>query len=145
MKLHDIMTRNVHTISPDVPLADAAERMRALDVGALPVSAGDRVLGILTDRDIVVRSVARGEDPRHTRAGDVMTAEVVWLYEDQDLDEAARLMEVKSVRRLLVMTREMRLSGIVALGDLVQSGAGRYLVAEVLEKVCEAKPQHAPH
>src|SRR6476469_3620306 len=82
MKLSEIMTRDVHIIAPDTPLADAAERMRALDVGTLPVLDGDEVLGVLTDRDIVVRSTARGDDPRQKRVAEVMTPEVVWLYED---------------------------------------------------------------
>jgi CBS domain-containing protein len=129
------MTPGVECIPPDSTLQDAARKMQALDVGPLPVCDHDRLAGMLTDRDIVVRAVAEGRDPGSTRVRDVMTPEVVYCFEDQDVQEAARLMEQKQVRRLLVLNRDKRLVGIVSLGDLAVETGDEKLVGRTLEQV----------
>ena len=112
MQLKDIMTPKPECVRPDDTLQEAAARMRDLDVGPLPVCGDDdRMAGMITDRDITVRATAEGKDPKTTRVRDVMTEEVIYCFEDQDIDEAARLMQEQQVRRLLVMNRDKRLVG----------------------------------
>src|SRR2546421_11378293 len=112
------MTRNVEVIAPDATLEDAASRTEALDIGPLPVCENDRLVGMITDRDITVRSTAMGEDPKAMRVRDAMSKDVLCCHEDDDVRDATRLMESKQVRRLLVLDRDDRLVGIVSLGDL---------------------------
>jgi CBS domain-containing protein len=135
MKLSDIMTRNVEVIHPNSPLQEAAIKMRDLNVGAIPVCDGDRLKGMLTDRDITIRSAAEGRDPKTTRASEVMTPEVIYCFEDQDVEEAARLMANRQVRRLLILNREKRLVGIVSLGDLSVDVGNERLSGDTLEDI----------
>lgn len=136
MLLRDVMTASVEVISPFTPLQEAAEKMRIFDAGSLPICDGKKVLGMLTDRDIVIRAVAKGLHPEQTMVSDVMSEDVVYLYEDQDVAEAARLMEDRQIRRLLVLNREKELVGILSLGDLAQH-ADHELSGHVLEQVSE--------
>jgi CBS domain-containing protein len=140
MLLKDIMTRDVEVIRPDASLQEAAERMRALDVGPLPVCDGERLVGMITDRDLTVRATAEGKDPATTQVRDVMTADVHYCFEDQDVNEAARMMQERQVRRLLVLNRDKRLAGIVSLGDLAVETDDEDLSGETLEAVSE--PSH---
>ena len=136
MQLKEIMTRQVEVISPDATVEQAAKQMDDVDIGALPVCDGDRLVGIVTDRDIVVRSISVGQDPRKTYVRDVMTtSSLIYAFEDDDVPSAAQLMEKKQIRRLPVMSREKRLVGIVSLGDLAVHGRDRDLAGEVVEKV----------
>lgn len=135
MHVHDVMTAPVRTIHPDAPLQEAAERMRSLDVGPLPVCENNRVIGMITDRDITVRATAEGMPPKLGHVRDVMTKEVICCFEDQDVEEAAQLMKEKQLRRLVVVNRKGRLVGIVSLGDLAVETHDEHLVGETLEKV----------
>jgi CBS domain-containing protein len=137
MKVNEIITRNPEVIRPDVVLADAAQRMNSLDVGMLPVCDGDRLVGMITDRDITVRGVAQGYDPKTARVRDVMTPEVIYCFEDEDIKAVARKMEEWQVRRLPVLNRDKRLVGIVSLGDLAVRTGKEKLAGEVLEQVSE--------
>jgi CBS domain-containing protein len=92
--------------------------MKALDVGALPVCDGERLVGMITDRDITLEATAQSRDPVTTLVRDCMRPEVIYCFEDEDVDEAERIMQEKQIRRLPVLTREKRLVGIVSLGDL---------------------------
>src|SRR4051794_32245747 len=118
MQVKDIMTRDVETVAPHSTLQEAAELMKRLDVGTLPVCDGRRLVGMVTDRDITIRGVARGTDSFEERVRDVMTPEVIFCFAAQDVHEAAALMEQKQVRRLVVLDREHQLVGVVSLGDL---------------------------
>src|SRR5687768_8551695 len=118
MKLKEIMTANVEVIRPDRSVADAAQQMRSLDVGALPVCDGQRLLGMITDRDITIRATADGRDPKTTLVRDCMSPELVYCFEDDTAQDAQRIMQDKQIRRLPVLTREKQLAGIIALGDL---------------------------
>src|SRR4051794_1209200 len=100
MKLRDIMSEGVETVPPDATFADAADMMRSLDVGALPVCDGTRLVGMITDRDITVRAVADAQDPNKTRVASCMSAEVLYCFEDQVAAEAEQLMQQKQIRRL---------------------------------------------
>lgn len=118
MQLKQIMSRDVEVIGPESTICDAGQIMRDLDIGALPVCDGERLVGMITDRDITIRAVADGCDPKDTLVGDCMSPEVVYCFEDQDTEEAERLMEEKQIRRVLVLSRQKRLTGIVALADI---------------------------
>ncbi len=120
MNLSDVMHRNVELIPADATVREAAERMSSLDIGSLPVRADDRIAGLVTDRDIVVRSVARGHDPNKTRVSDVMTSKVQWCFEDESVEEASRKMCELQIQRLVVLNRDKRLVGIVSIADLVR-------------------------
>jgi CBS domain-containing protein len=142
MQLKDIMTHGVEVTSPEATLQEAAEKMRRLDVGPLPVCDGERLVGMLTDRDITVRTVAEGCDPTTTTVREAMTPEIVYCFEDQDIQEAARLMEQYQIRRLPILNRDKRLVGMVSLGDLAVSSGDQPLAGEVLEQVSDpSKPR----
>jgi CBS domain-containing protein len=137
MQLRDVMTRHVTTARPDTTVAEAAEKMRALDVGPLPVCEGARVIGMVTDRDITTRAVAAGRDPRVTSVADIMTRDVFFCFEDQDVKEAATLMSDLQVRRLLVLDRDSNLAGIVSLGDLAVESGDDKMTAKILNRVSQ--------
>ncbi|MGA0611636.1 CBS domain-containing protein [Caldimonas sp. KR1-144] len=117
MKVSEAMTRDVCVASPDDTLEQAACMMADLDAGVLPIGSNDRLVGMLTDRDIAVRGVAQGKGPQ-TTVKEVMSPEVKYCYEDDDLDEVAQNMGDIRVRRLPVLNRDKRLVGIVSLGDI---------------------------
>jgi CBS domain-containing protein len=135
MKLKEVMTRGVDVTRPDATLEAAAEKMKSLDVGPLPVCDGDRLVGMVTDRDITVRATAAGRDPKTTPIREAMTEKVVYCFEDQDVREAARLIEEKQIRRLPVLNRDKRLVGIVSVGDLAVRTHDKGLTGEVVERV----------
>lgn len=137
MRVKDVMTYKPEVVQSDAMLQEVAEKMRALEIGVLPVCNGDRVVGLLTDRDVTVRATAAGCDPTMVQVCDVMTADVVCCFEDQDLAEAAKLMEAQQVRRLLVLNRHHYLVGIVSLDDLAASGDPT-LVGETLKEVSKS-------
>src|SRR5262245_22822369 len=142
MQVKQIMTRGAECIAPDAPLDKAAERMKDLDVGSLPVGSDGRLVGVITDRDITVRATSMSLDPATTRVADVMTPGVACCFEDQDVSEAAAIMKEKQIRRLPVLDRDKRLVGSVSLGDVAVNTGNDALSGETLEKVSE--PAH-PH
>ena len=111
------MTRDVLVLVPEQSICDAARLMAEHDIGALPVSQGDRLVGMITDRDIAVRAVADGRGP-DTKVADVMSPEVMYCFDDEDIDHVASNMGNIQVRRLPVVNRDKRLVGIVSLGDI---------------------------
>jgi CBS domain-containing protein len=136
MLVTNIMTRGVQCAHPDMTIREAAEVMKDFDVGVLPVcDDDDRLVGMLTDRDIAVRAVAEGKDPRTTRASDIMTPEVVYCFEEQDVVDAAKLMEAKQIRRLVVLNSDKRLVGILSLCDLAIKTRDEMLVGEAVEAI----------
>ena len=137
MQLKEIMTLDVTVIRPDLPLQTAAETMKTLDVGLLPVCDGDQLVGMLTDRDITVRAVAEGRDASKTPVRDVMTPEIIYCFEDQEVREAAELMEEWQIRRLPILNRDKQLVGIVSLGDLAVYTGDEQLAGQTLEGVSE--------
>ncbi len=129
------MTHDVEVGGPDASLAAAAGKMKAHDIGVLPVCDGEVLVGMLTDRDIVVRAIAEEHDPKKNPVREVMTPQVVYAFEDQDVREAARLMEEKQLLRLVVLNRDKRLVGIVSLGDLALETGDKAVLGGVLKKV----------
>lgn len=143
MQLRDVMTQDIQDIPPGATLKQAAQTMRSLDVGALPVCENNKVIGMITDRDIATRAVAEGRDPGEAQVRDAMTGELIFCYEDDTVENAAAIMEEKQIRRLPVMDRNQRLCGIVSLGDLATRNRDDRLSGEVLERVSEPKMPHA--
>jgi CBS domain-containing protein len=137
MQLKDIMTPEPLILSPETTLRDAAQTMRDLDSGVMPVGEQDRLVGMLTDRDITVRATAEGKDPNSTPVRDVMTPEVIYCFEDEDVEAGARKMEQHQIRRLIVLNRDKRLVGIASLGDLAVHAPSDRLAGEVTEAVSE--------
>ena len=121
MKIREIMTRDVRVGSPNDNLQQAAQLMEKEDFGALPIGENDRLVGMLSDRDITIRAVARGLSPDRCKVRDVMTSDVKYVYDDESVADVARNMSELQVRRLPVLNRDKRLVGIVSLGDLAVS------------------------
>ena len=134
-KIKEIMTIDVHVIVPECNLQEAAQKMMNLNVGALPVCDGKKLLGIVTDRDITLRAVASGNDIHNTKAREIMSSPLVYCFEDQEIEEVSRIMEVKQIRRLVVLNQEKKLVGIVSLGDIAVKTGRDDLAGEILEKV----------
>lgn len=147
MKVADVMTPQLQIITTDTPLMHAAKIMQKHDVGILPVISDEKkVVGMLTDRDIIVRSVIRGDDPRSTRAVSAMTRDVVTCFDDDAVEDAAKKMQAKKVRRMLVLNRKNPgLSGIVSLGDIARADGQKEVAGAVLGKINEAKPEITSH
>jgi CBS domain-containing protein len=141
MQVSQAMTQEVVSVTPGMTLTEAARAMKTFDIGPLPVCVGDRLVGMLTDRDITIRATAEGRDPMQTPVSDVMTPEVVCCLETDDVGTAAKLMQRAQLRRLLVVDRHGKLKGIVSLADLSLKTGDDKLVGETVEKVSE--PVHA--
>ena len=118
MNISEVMSQDVKIASPKDTLRRAAQLMRDIDAGVLPVGENDRLVGMLTDRDITVRAVAEGKAPDTCQVREVMSPEIKYVYEDESLDAAARIVGELQVRRLPVLSRDKRLIGIVSLGDV---------------------------
>jgi CBS domain-containing protein len=114
------MTRDVRLLSPDQTIREAASLMADVDVGSLPVGENDRLVGMITDRDIVIRAVAQGKSA-DTKVADVMSKEMLYCFDTDDIDDVARNMGKAQVRRLPVVNSDKRLVGIVSLGDLARN------------------------
>jgi CBS domain-containing protein len=140
-KVRDVMSNRPRCVSPDTPVSEAAELMESEDVGALPVLDGDELAGMITDRDIVIRAVARGKDPRGMPVREVSTREVVTVHSDDDLSEALKLMASHQVRRLPVVDDGNRLVGVLAQADVAQE-AREKTVGEMVEEI--SKPPEGP-
>lgn len=120
MKVSNAMSRDVRVANPAQTIRDAARLMAEIDAGSLPVGDNDRLVGMITDRDIAVRAVAEGKSP-DTKVSEIMSQEVLYCFEDQDLEDVSRNMADVKVRRMPVVDRDKRLVGIISLGDLARS------------------------
>ena len=142
MKVREAMTRDVRLVRPDQPIREAAKLMGELDIGALPVEENDRLVGIITDRDIAVRAVAAGRGA-DTPIRDVMSGEIKYCYEDQTVDEVTQNMGELRIRRLPVLNRDKRLVGILSLGDLAIDETARDEAGEALGGISRPGGQHS--
>ncbi len=138
MKIREVMTRGVETISAAATLEAAAKKMLNRNVGILPVMDSEKVVGVVTDRDIVLRAVSAGLRPHMTTVQQVLTRDVLSVYEDQTLTDASLVMEQNLVHRLLVLDRQERLVGIVSLSDIAAKTKNERLSGHVLGKVVPA-------
>ena len=132
MKVADAMTSEVQLCTPDDTLKDAAEAMAELDVGLLPVAQGDRLVGMISDRDIAIRAVGKGRGP-DTRIEEIMTRDVKYCFDDDELDQVSWNMGDIQVRRLPVLNRQKRLVGIISLSDIARSQRGDTTAASLHE------------
>src|SRR5690348_16103816 len=140
MKISEVMTRDVQTVRPDQPVQQAASFMLSADAGSIPVTDGDRLIGMITDRDIAVRGVAKGYGP-DTPVRELMTNDIICARDDDDVDDVASRMSEAQVRRLPVIDDDQRLCGIVSLGDLSRD-ADEDIASEALEGVSEPGGKH---
>ena len=131
MKVQEIMTEHVESLSPTTVLRHAARKMCELGIGSMPVIEDGKVLGIITDRDISAYAIAMGHDPQSTEVQKVMTRDVVTCFEDQDIADAARIMEQRKIRRLAVLDHDNNLAGLLSVDDLVRGSHD--LAGSVLE------------
>jgi len=129
------MSRNVEVVSAGASLRDAARKMKELDVGLIPVCDGDRLKGVLTDRDITIRATADGRDPATTMVSEVMSTDLAYGLEDQEVEEAVSVMEARQIRRLPIVNKDKRLIGIITLADIAVHYGDRDLSGEALEEV----------
>jgi CBS domain-containing protein len=134
-QVREVMTSNPESCSSDASVADAAKLMASKDVGPIPVVDGDRLVGLLTDRDIVVRVVAEGRDPRSTQVGEVASSDLATVSPDEDLDRALQLLAQRRVRRLPVVEGD-KLVGIVAQADIARQGDDAS-TGQVVEQISE--------
>ena len=135
MEISRVMTRQVEVVRPDATLQEAAQKMKDIDVGSLPVCDGRKLQGMITDRDVAIRAVAEGRDPRATKVKDVMTKDVVYGRTGQDIKEIAETMASHQIRRLPIVNEDNDLVGIVALGDLAVDAADESIGGDVLTDV----------
>src|SRR5215813_8892368 len=133
MRLGEMMIMDVEVIGSNASLKEEAAKMKDLDVGLIPVCEADELKGTLTDRDITVRATAEGRNPSKTKVSDIMSKEIAYCFEDQEIEEAMSLMEARQIRRLPILNREKRLVGIVSLGDLSVHAWQNILLGETLK------------
>jgi len=125
MKAKEAMHKGVEWVSPDTPIAVIAMKMLEQDVGAIPIGENDRLIGMVTDRDIILRAVASGKEVSGLTARDVMTEGIVWCRDIDEVNQAADVMQTKQVRRLPVIDQNRRMIGILSLGDISHAGSKR--------------------
>jgi CBS domain-containing protein len=118
MQISELMSQEVEIIAPEATLQEAAQRMRASHIGALPVGEGTHLAGMLTERDLVTRAIAEGRNPKTTRVREVMTPDLITYFADEEITVATRLMHERQIRHLVVLSRDHRLVGIIALRDV---------------------------
>lgn len=135
MLVREVMSDNVEIINPEISLREAARKMKNLDCGALPIGENDKLIGMITDRDITVRAVAEGKDPDSTHVRNVMTDKIKYIFEDRKVEEAGRLMEDEQIRRLVVINKDKRAVGICSLGDIATHSPENELSGNILENV----------
>lgn len=142
MRVNQCMSKNVIVCAPTETIQQAAKTMREHDMGVLPVGENDRLVGMITDRDIAVRAIADGLGP-NTTVREAMSKEVCYCFEDEELDDVAAQMSDLKIRRMPVLNQDKRLVGIVSLGDI--SKGSEECSAHALSKICERGGQHSQH
>jgi len=140
MKVTEIMTEDVESVAPTASIFEVAQKMERLNVGAIPILDGEKLVGMVTDRDIVIRAVAKKMDLGNTKVQDIVSRDVVFATEDMDINEAAELMEDHQIRRLPVLNAQKRLCGIVSLGDIATAGGDTQKSGETLSEI--STPSH---
>jgi CBS domain-containing protein len=138
MQICEMMTKDVVCTRPDASVVDAARQMKKLDIGALPVCGdNERLIGMITDRDIVIRAVADRRDLEEVKVQDVMTPDIQFCMEDQPVEHAAKVMRDQQIRRLVVLNRNRKLVGIISLGDIAVDTHDEELAGSALEAISQ--------
>jgi CBS domain-containing protein len=135
MQVKEVMTENVSVVEPDTQIPQIARKMRDEDIGSLPVVENERLVGMVTDRDIVVRAVAEGQDVRTATAREAMSPRILYCFDDQTVEEVLENMGEQQIRRLPVVDRDKRLVGVVSLGDLAKSAKKK--AGEALKEISQ--------
>ncbi len=135
MLIKDCMTKQVEVGNPSMSLTEVARKMNDGDFGILPIVANDRIVGMITDRDIAVRGIAQGRDPNKLQVNDVMSKHVFYCYEDQSMEEVSQNLGKNQVRRLPVLNRQKRLVGMLSIGDLAKSKINPQKFEEALQNI----------
>lgn len=138
MLVKDVMCDFPQFIPPETTLREAAERMRDYDFGFLPVGENDRLIGMVTDRDIAIRAIADGLDPNTTTVRDIMSQAVLYCWEGDSIEDAADSMEDNQVRRLIVLDENKRMTGILSIGDIARRCHNDELCGELIEEISKA-------
>lgn len=139
----NLMALNPVVISPEASLKEAADKMRLLDCGVMPVGTPDRLVGMITDRDITLRAVANGKDPVKTKVGDVMTRKVFFVEEDETLDKAVEILKRLKINRLLVKDGKGRLTGILSLSGLIRETSDAAALSQFIRQLAQQNHRQA--
>lgn len=137
MHIKQVMSSKPDFLAPSTTLKQAANEMLKRDIGFIPIGENDRLIGVITDRDIAIRAIAKGIDPNKTTLKDVMTKKVLYCFEDEDIKDASKKMAEQHIRRLIVLNRDKRMTGIVSLGDIAAKTKDETLTGHILHEVCE--------
>ncbi len=140
MKVAEIMSERFAVISDQASIHEAAEMMRKFDIGVLPITASGKLAGILTDRDIVVRSVAEGRDPNQVRVTEFMTPKVITCHDGDSIEKAVAVMAANGVRRLVVLNLEQEITGVLSVDDLAHGLVGEHELGELMRSLPEGRP-----
>lgn len=141
MKIKDIMSKNVEVVSPETLLHDIAKKMQQSDCGSIIVAHNDRLVGVITDRDLALRCVAKSHDPEATKAEEVMTKEIIYCRDNDKIEDVALNMAKNKVRRLPVLDKDKRLVGIISLGDLAVHSTDHVICGKALGHICAVPGQ----
>lgn len=139
MKVREIMSEKPEILSPDHTIKQVAEKMLEGDFGFIPIGENDRLIGTITDRDIVIRAVAKALDPNQTPARDIMTDEIRYCFENDDVEKASQIMCDLQIRRLIVLNDKKRIVGVISLGDIALQYPDTTLSGQLIEKISEKK------
>ncbi len=137
MQIKEVMSREVKFIRPDTTIREAAQHMRDCDCGYLPVGENDRLIGAVTDRDIIIRAIADGQNPEQAKVQDIMTGKVVYCFEDDSIEDASARMQEQQIRRLVVLDRNKRMKGVVSLGDIARASNDNQLTGETEKAIAQ--------
>lgn len=135
MLAKEVMSKKPEFLSPNATLKQAADQMRTHDYGFIPIGENDRLIGAITDRDITIRAIAEGKDPNKTTVRDVMSKGIYYCFETDNLEKVAQQMEKLQVRRLVVLSKDKRLIGVISLGDIATKCHNPKLCSELTEKI----------
>lgn len=136
MQVKEIMSKNPTYLPPNSTIKEAAEKMIKLDCGFIPVSENDRLVGTVTDRDIVLRATSKGKDAS-TALKDVMSEKVLYCFEDDDVEDAAENMSKNQIRRLIVLNKDKRFTGVLSLGDVARKNHDKEISGETIEAISQ--------
>lgn len=143
MNVSEVMNKNVRTISPDTPLVEAAQKMRDGDFGVMPVCEGDKLVGMLTDRDITIRAAAESKDLKQTPVREAMTPDVLTCFEDDDIDKVTQLMSDRQIRRVPVLDRNKKIVGILSLGDMATANMASENAGVALSEISDSRQKES--
>lgn len=137
MHVKEAMSKKPEFLPPTASLKEAALKMQKLDCGFIPIGENDKLIGAITDRDIVIRTLAKGKDPNKATLRDVMSKHIEYCFEEDDIDKAVQHMEDKQIHRLVVLNKNKRMTGILSLGDIARRSHDDELCAEAVEGILE--------